>query len=279
MAEAAIARGAPPSMARRVRRIRVCAVLLLLVAWELLARSGLFYEGVVPPLWRIAAGLATEVLSAEFYRHLLVTLIETVVGFAGGALLAVAVAVPLGLNPLLRRAFEPYLVAVGGMPKIIFLPILFLVFGLGIESKMAKGALSAFFPVVFSVMSGIVQISPVHIRVGKSFCLSRRQMLTRIYVPAALNPMLVGARLGFAMALVGILAAEIKYADAGLGYRLMRYADNFQIPSVYAMVILIFGLAIMVNSAITWLQMRYNRHESSTGDARRTYGLGIEAGR
>src|SRR6185437_12940373 len=121
------------------------------------------------------SAIGRELVDESFYRDLGITMLETVVGFCVGSLIGIVAGVSLGANSYARKMIEPYIVAIGGTPKIIFLPILFLIFGLGIESKMAKAAMSAFFPVVLSTISGFVQIPPVLIRVGESFGLTRWQ--------------------------------------------------------------------------------------------------------
>ena len=187
------------------------------------------------------------------------------------SLIAIAVGIMLGANPFLRKAVEPYINGIGSTPKIIFLPILFLMFGTGIESKMAKGALSAFFPVVFSTTLGMVLINPVLLRVGRSFNLTRLQMVSKIYLPAMVNPIITGLRLGMAITVIGILVAEIKFSNGGLGFRLSEYYDLFKIAPMYAMIILIFALAAAANVGMTIFQNWVNRRQGATGSR----GLGL----
>ena len=246
------------NLARRVFWIKLLTILILIGLWEGLSRSGLFYSGVLPSTWMVVQAVAGELADSSFYRDLGITMLETSVGFVAGVIIALLFALVLGTNAYIRKMIEPYIIAIGGTPKIIFLPILFLIFGLGIESKMAKAAVSAFFPVVLSATSGIVQIPPVLLRVGRGFDLSRWQMLTKIYLPAVTNPLLTGLQLGIAMAIIGVLSAEVSYANAGLGYRLIRYADQFKISSVYAITILIFAVSATINFAIIRLQHRLN---------------------
>jgi len=241
--------------------------MVLIGLWEGLSRSGFFYKGVLPSTWMVVQAIAGELTDSSFYRDLGITMLETSVGFVASAIIALLFALVLGTNAYIRKMFEPYIIAIGGTPKIIFLPILFLIFGLGIESKMAKAALSAFFPIVLSATSGIVQIPPVLLRVGRGFDLSRWQMLTKIYLPAVINPLLTGLQLGVAMAIIGVLSAEISYANAGLGYRLIRDADQFKISSVYALIILIFTVSATINFAIIRLRQRLTRHERGRRDA------------
>jgi ABC-type nitrate/sulfonate/bicarbonate transport system permease component len=248
--------------------VRLATIVAALVIWEALARSGLFYRDVIPPLAAVAVALVDTILDPTFYHHLGITFIEVLVGFAGGALIGVASGLALGTHRFLRRCCEPYLNAIGATPKIVFLPIIFLMFGVGIESKMAKGALSAFFPTVFATTLGVMLISPVLVRVGRSFSLTTWQMVTKIYLPAMVGPVVVGLRLGLGVAIIGILVAEIKFSDGGLGYLLINDYDQFHIAPMYAVMIILFALAALANWGMTLLQARfsYGKSVSAAGD-------------
>ena len=250
-----------------VRRIRLATAIGLVLAWEVIATLGtlgVLYDDVVPHIWSIVYAIYGELISAGFYRDLGITFAEHIVGFIVGSVIAIFVGIWMGTSPLVRGALEPYLNAIGSTPKIIFLPILFLMFGTGIESKMAKGAMSAFFPVVFTTTLGMVLISPVFIRVGHSFNLNKWQMISKIYMPAMVNPVITGLRLGMAITVIGVLVAELKFADGGLGYRLGIYYEQFRIAPMYAIILIIFGIAAAANVGMTRLQDRVNRHMMPT---------------
>ena len=255
------------SFDNRVRRIRVLTCVGFVAVWEIIATLGsvgILYNDVVPHIWHIVLAVFNEVVSASFYRDLGMTFAAHIVGFISGGAIAILLGIWLGTNKLIREAMLPYLNAIGSTPKIIFLPIIFLMFGVGIESKMAKGALSAFFPVVFTTTLGMMLINPVLIRVGRTFNLNKWQMITKIYMPAMVNPVITGLRLGVAITVIGVLVAELKFADGGLGYRLGVYYEQFQIAPMYAVILLIFALAAAANSGMTKLQDRVNRHMAPT---------------
>ncbi|MGE0653765.1 MAG: ABC transporter permease [Alphaproteobacteria bacterium] len=275
MAQAGIASPAaltPPRREISVRQIRWLTLLAILSAWEAVAASGLLYGDVVPSSVKIAVAVVVELTTLEFYHDLGITFLEVIVGFAGGTLAGLAAGMVLGTSPFLRRAAEPYLNALGSTPKIIFLPILFLMFGVGMESKMAKGALSGFFPVVFSTILGMTSIRQVLLWVGMSFNLSRWQMVTRIYLPAMVAPVMVGLRLGMGVTIIGILVAEIKFSSGGLGFRIIQYYDNFQIAPMYAMLVIIFGVAALANYGMTRLQRRHSHEGLSVKRGARAAG-------
>ena len=274
MAQAGVIKGTVPavgsverSMDGRVSRIRLFTCIGLVAVWEIIATLGsygILYNDVVPHIWNIVIAVGYELIYASFYRDLGMTFAAHSVGFICGSAIAVAVGIWLGTNKLIREAMLPYLNAIGSTPKIIFLPIIFLMFGVGLESKMAKGALSAFFPVVFTTTLGMMLINPVLIRVGRTFNLNKWQMITKIYMPAMVNPVITGFRLGVAITIIGVLVAELKFSDGGLGYRLGIYYEQFEIAPMYAVILLIFALAAAANTGMTKLQDRVNRHMAPT---------------
>jgi len=272
MAQARVIRGAARAVPGRawggVAQVRILTVVACLIVWEAFAQSGLFYRDVVPSIVAVAVAIAHEIAAAAFYKHLGITFAEVGVGFVVGSLFGIAAGILLGANPFLRRACEPYLNAIGSTPKIVFLPIIFLMFGVGIESKMAKGALSGFFPCVFTTALGMALINPVLLRVGRSFHLTVWQTVAKIYLPAMVGPIVVGLRLGLGVTVIGVLVAEIKFSDGGLGFRLINYYEQFKIAPMYAMLLIMFALAAAANWGMTRLQDRFDYQRDAEGRKR-----------
>ncbi len=167
-----------------------------------------------------------------------------------GGLSGLAAGILLGANRFLAKAFESYLYYLGPTPKIIFFPVLIMWFGLGSESKVALGTLSCFFPVALSVAAGMRGIDKVLIRVGDSFRASTWQMVMKIYLPAMRHPIINGVRLGLGVALIGVLLAETKLSSAGIGFLIIQAYSVFDMPRMYAMLIVLFVLAIGANALI-----------------------------
>jgi ABC-type nitrate/sulfonate/bicarbonate transport system permease component len=243
-----------PIVAKRgfspVTLLRAAIILATLAIWEILADSGWLYRDVVPSLLRIAHALADLLSHADYYRHLGVTAAEIGTALAIGGLAGLAAGILLGANRFLARAFEPYLYYLGPTPKIIFFPVMIMWFGLGSPSKIALGTLSCFFPIALSVAAGMRQIDKVQIRVGRSFRATTWQMITKIYLPAMRHPIINGVRLGFGFALIGVLLAETKLSSAGIGFLIIQAYSVFDMPRMYAMLIVLFVLAIGANALI-----------------------------
>jgi len=233
-----------------VTLLRIAIVLAMLIVWETLSRSGWFYRDVIPSLLTIAEALTDLFTQRGFYVDLGVTVAEIGAALAIGGGFGLAAGLLLGANRFLSQAFESYLYYLGPTPKIIFFPVMIMWFGVGPESKIALGTLSCFFPVALSVAAGMRQIDKVLIRVGRSFRAGPWQTVTKIYLPAMRHPIINGVRLGFGVALIGTLLAETKLSNKGIGFQIINAYSTFDMPRMYAMLIVLFVLAIGVNALI-----------------------------
>src|SRR5262249_62350542 len=101
-----------------------------------------------------------------------------------------------------------------------------------------------------STAAGMRQIDPVLIRVGRSFRLNTWQMVTKIYLPAMRAPIVNGVRLGLGVALIGTLLAETKLSNSGIGFLIINAYSLFDMPRMYAMLIVLFVLAIAANALV-----------------------------
>jgi ABC-type nitrate/sulfonate/bicarbonate transport system permease component len=251
-AAAAIAAGADTGAitARRVTIVRVAIIAVILAGWEALSQSGLLFRDVVPSLISIGRAIGRLLANADFYANLGITLGEIGLGLLIGGLAGLATGILLGANRFLSRAYEAFIYYLGPTPKIIFFPVMIMWFGVGSGSKIAMGAVSCFFPIAISAASGMRQIDRVLIRVGKSFRASTWQMVWKIYLPAMRAPVVNGVRLGLGVAIIGTLLAETKLSNRGMGYLIIQAYSTFDMPKMYALLIVLFVIAIGANALI-----------------------------
>lgn len=233
-----------------VGRMRVAGVLVLLGLWEAAGSSGLFFAGVLPSSVSIVRALVELLMSASFWGHFAVTGAEVLVAFVLGGSAGVIAGLILGANKYAGAVFEPFIHYLAPTPKIVFLPILLVLFGVGMGSKIALGTVSAFFPMALSVVAGVRQVSPVLLRVGKTFNLTTAQTVRMIYIPALVPPLATGLRIALGISIVGCLLAEYKLAKAGLGYLAGRFYESFHIAPMLAVLVFIFVCAALGNALI-----------------------------
>ncbi len=236
-----------PAAPGPVLMTRLVIIATVLVLWEALARSGLLFEDVVPSLIRIADAFIQLLGRGEFYGNLGVSAWEVAAAMAIGGTAGIVTGIVIGGSPFFTRAYEPFLYYIGPTPKIIFFPVMIMWFGLGMPSKIAMGALSCFFPVALSTAAGRRGIDEVLVRVGRSFRATPLQMATKVYIPAMAAPVINGLRLGLGVAIIGVLLAETKLSNKGIGFLIIQSYQEFNMPDMYAMLIVVFTLAAILN--------------------------------
>jgi NitT/TauT family transport system permease protein len=246
---------------RAVALLRIAIIASIALAWELLAASGLLFRDVVPSLGVIGSAVFRLLSDEGFYRNLAITIGEIVAALAIGGVAGLGVGIVLGVNRFLSRAYESLIYYLGPTPKIIFFPVLIMWFGVGSGSKIAMGVLSCFFPIAISAAAGMRQIDPVLIRVGRSFRASTWQMIASVYLPAMREPLVNGVRLGLGVAIIGTLLAETKLSNRGIGYLIIQAYSTFDMPRMYALLIVLFALSIGANALLGGLA------RSDTGEA------------
>ncbi|MCC7166816.1 MAG: ABC transporter permease subunit [Rhodospirillales bacterium] len=246
----------PPTQRWHPQLLRLATLVVLGLAWETASRVNSTLSLAMPSLLMIAKALFAILFDGKFYQHLGITLWQVVASMVVGGLAGVGLGLWGGLKRRFGQAIEPYVYYLAPTPKIIILPVLILMFGVGSGSKIAMGALSCFFPILLSTLAGVWQINPVLIRVGRSFHLSNRQMLTLVYLPAVMRPVITGVRLGLGMAITGVLLSQIRLSNAGLGFLAISAFQTFQVADMYAILILVFALAALANAGVASVERR-----------------------
>jgi NitT/TauT family transport system permease protein len=232
-------------------RARLIAAIAVMAFWQALASSGLLFRDVVPSLWRIVVAIGLTLGNAAFYANVGVTAVEFLIAVTLGGVAGACAGLALGANRFLAAAYERWVHYLAPVPKIIFFPALLLAFGAGQGSKIAMGTISCFFPVAISVASGVRGVRGVLLHVGHSFRATSWQMATKIYLPAVRDPLLNGLRLGFGVAAIGVLLAETKLSKAGIGFMVMDAYRRFDMPEMYALLILVVVLVAGANACLS----------------------------
>ena len=244
--------------------VRIITLAVAAGAWEAAARSGLLPGTVLPPLSSVVAGLYDLVQQSSTWFNFYVSVWAIGVGLGIGMAAALAFAALVGVSARVWHVFEPLLYYVGSMPKIIVLPVLLLYLSTGIYSKVGMAAVSAFFPVAITAAQAMREVGEVHLRAARCLGAGRRQLLAKVYAPAAIGPVLSGLRLGLAVAVTGVLLAETSVASAGLGYQAMQYYNDLRIADMYALLLLVLLAAVAANSLLGWLIRYVTRYRQPT---------------
>lgn len=247
-------------MSKTAIRFRVPAIQFALIAGAILAlalASSVF--PFLPPLTAMFEAAGDLVVSQDAYWHFAITLYESVAGFAIAAVLGVVIGAAIGASRVATELFNPIVLALYSIPKIIFLPLLLMVFGLGFPPKIVNAAIHAFFPIVLNSLVGMREIDQVHLKVARSMSASRLQIARKVYLPSMVLPVFAGIRLGLGLAFMGALLAELFESKAGVGYVVMNFYSSARIAEMIVIIILVFLLILALNAAMQGIESRLSR--------------------
>lgn len=225
----------------------------VVVVWELIGRTGLLFPDLFPSVGEILKSLWLYLTTPLIVPHLKASLYEV-----GGALgLAVLIGIPAGIVCGSRRGWlqvaEPLILYAAVVPKIVIFPIFILFLGIDVHSKLAVGAIAAFFPIVLLTLAGVREVKRVYIDVARTAGATPYQVAAHVYLPAVAGQVFTGIRIGMGAAVTGALLAETKIAKAGLGFMIVEYYSQFRIADMYSLLLFIFILASLANWTMKYL--------------------------
>ena len=200
------------------------------------------------------------------WKHLWITLEETLLAFAIGAGSGVVIGFWFARQPLVAAVFDPYVKMANALPRVVLAPIFMLWFGLGVWSKVALGVTLVFFIVFFNVYQGVKEVSPVVLANARMLGMNERQLLRHVYWPSALSWMFSSLHTSVGFALVGAVVGEYLGAASGLGYLIHEAEGTFDVTGVFAGMVVLSVFVLVVDYAVTLIEGRLMKWRPSRAD-------------
>jgi NitT/TauT family transport system permease protein len=238
---------------------RLLLLVGLFLVWQVLTATGILPRFFFGSPLVVLENAASWFVSGKIYKHLAITLIETVLAFGGGTLLGLVVGLWLALSPGPSSLLEPYIKGANAMPRVILAPIFSVWFGLGILSKVALGITLVFFIVFFNVYEGVREVSPVVLANARMLGATRRQLLQHVYLPSATSWVFSSLHTSVGMAFVGAVVGEYLGSSAGVGYLILQAEGAFDINTVFAGILVLTAFALLLDWIVTMLERRFLR--------------------
>lgn len=259
---------------RRSARWRVRAgqwglLVAVFVFWWLMTKPGLvppfFFENdsqaafffgepdqIFLRIWEWFAG-------GEIYRHLFVTLYETLMAFVIGTVSGLFVGLWLARAPTAAAVLDPFIKGLNSMPRVILAPIFAVWFGLGPASKIALGVTLVFFIVFFNVYQGVREVNPTVLASARMLGATNRQLMRTVYIPSAMSWVFSSLYTSVGMAFVAAVIGEYLGSAEGVGYLILQAETTFDMNTVMAGILVLTAFALVIDRAVTELERRFMR--------------------
>jgi ABC-type nitrate/sulfonate/bicarbonate transport system permease component len=236
--------------------VRVFSILVLLVGWEILARSGVFTPFQLPSLSRVLMRIWQDAVSGDLAINTALTLYRALVSFAICAVGGVAIGMAMSRSTIANWFFDP-IVSVGfPMPKIAFLPVIILWLGVYDISKISIIVIDAIFPVITATVIAIQGVERELIWSARNMGARKRELLTQIVLPAALPQIMTGLQVALPLTLIVAVVAEMLMGGYGLGGAMMTASRFANSPGVFAGIVEIAVIGYCLVKAMTLIRRR-----------------------
>lgn len=231
-------------------------VAILLIAWQITSKSGLWSPILFPPLERIGRELFAFVTSWEGAAQTWTSLYRAFAGFGAAALVGGLLGLVMGRSPPAAALLEPLFSGTYAVPKLALFPIFIFVFGLGSLSKVALVFLECLYPMVIITAQGARNVPTALLWSAENMGASRWTTLRRVVLPATMPYVFAALRVALPVALIVVVITEMISSVDGLGYLISYSLSSLKTDRILALVVVISVLGLALDRALLALRDR-----------------------
>lgn len=233
---------------------QVAVLAAVLAAWQGGVSLGLLDPFFFSRPSDIVRRILTWAVSGTLWRHLAITIEESLLGLTIGAVLGMTLGFALARSFFAARVLDPYIKMLNAVPRVVLAPMFLLWFGLGIWSKVALSVTLVFFVMFFSTFQGVRDADRVIVDNVRMLGATERQLVRHVLVPSALTWIFSSLQTSLGFAMVGAVVGEYLGAARGLGYVISQAEGTFDTTGVFAGMTVLAVVVVIVSAGVTRLE-------------------------
>jgi ABC-type nitrate/sulfonate/bicarbonate transport system permease component len=241
------------------------SVLVGLAVWQVAATYDLVSAKFVSSPSRVATASVDLLRDGTLLEHVQASMQRLGLGFGLALLVGLAIATLVARVKVAQWVLEPYLAFLQAIPTVALIPLIVLVFGIGLKAQVFVVFLITLFPIAITSIDGLRRPDPDLVRCARAFGASEWRVFRCVTAPSALPFVFSAMRLGMGKALVGMVVAEFYSASSGIGYFINRSGSMFQTDHVFVGILTLSVIGGALIGAIDWLEDRVMRWAPDDG--------------
>ncbi|HET8934518.1 MAG TPA: ABC transporter permease [Polyangiales bacterium] len=214
---------------------------------------------ILPAPASVVDTLVEQLRSGDLFVNLGISLGRVAAGFAVGGALGLLLGVAMGLSRTVEDYVHPLFKAISQVPVLGWLPLAMMVLGIGEGLKIAIIAHASLVPVALNALKGIRRVSRNYIEVAQVFQFSRRQLLAKVVLPAAVPSIFVGIRYGITQAWLSLVTVELLASSEGLGFMIVWGRQLFQLDLVLSAILVVGAVGLVIDKSLALIEARLLR--------------------
>ena len=251
--------------ARTVLLAQIAIVLGIFALWEFAVRMGWMSNFFWSKPSDVATTMVTFVRDGTALQDTWFTFRATVIGFVGGSLLGAAIGLSLWWSTNGARVAEPFIIVFNAVPKLALGPLIILMFGIGIASKIALAIALTFVITALAAHSGVKSVDADLVRLTYSLGGRRWDVFRKVVLPSAMPWIISSLRINIGLALAGVLIGEFISSQFGLGKVILYAGATYDIALIWGGIEILSVLSMLLYGVVVWLERRLLRGLQATG--------------
>jgi NitT/TauT family transport system permease protein len=249
-------------MTIRGRRLPIVLSLVVWFAiWEVVGRTRLVF--LIPPFTDVIAAIVPVVTSSRFGEAAIITVQAFAIGMALALAVGIGVGFLMGRVQAIGEVMGMWANIFESSPLTAIVPAMMALLGFGLPTMILTVFLFSVWVIALDTQVGVAHVSQSLLEMGRSFGASRRQLLVKIVLLAALPEILAGIRLGLIRGVKGVIIGQLLIAIVGIGYLFERYSRSFLMAEFWALLIVVFAFAFAASEAVGYFERRVALYATS----------------
>jgi len=239
-----------------IRISQICIILLFIILWQLLADLKVINTFISSSPKMVINTIISLYQKGNLFKHIWITIYETIISFSLGTILGTIVATILWWNNFLAKVLDPYLTILNSLPKVALGPIIIIWAGAGMNSIILMALLISTIITIINVYQGFIETDPIKIKLMKSFKATKSQIYFKLIVPSSFSNIISALKINVSMSLIGVIMGEFLVSKEGIGYLIMYGSQVFNLNLVITGIFILCIVSAVMYYLVSYLEKR-----------------------
>ena len=235
---------------------QISITILFLLIWQLLADFNLINTFISSSPKKVLETLIELHNNGNLYKHIWVTIYETLISFSIGTILGILIATILWRFEFLAKILDPYLTIINSLPKVALGPIIIIWVGANINSIILMALLISCIITIMNIYQGFINTDSLKIKLMNSFNASKLQIYFKLLLPNSFPAIISTLKINISMSLIGIIMGEFLVSKEGIGYLIMYGSQVFNLDLVITGIFVLCIVATLMYYIIYYIEKR-----------------------
>lgn len=254
-----------PYMKKKKREailVLICQILILmcfLFIWEIFSKYEIIDSFLFSRPSKIMKLLGNYFANQSIYKHIGISVYETLLGLVIGTSVGIIIAIVLWWNRFIAKIFEPFLIVLNALPKTALAPIIIIWIGTGVKGITAVAISISLVLTIISAYNYFIQVEEEKIKMLQSFNATKWQILTKLIIPANVTNLISLVKINIGMSWVGVIVGEFIVSRYGIGYLIMYGSQVFNMDLVMMGVLVLAIISFFMYEIVNIIEKKMKR--------------------